>query len=433
MIPRVFIIEDEPALSAALETALRRIGCAVETVASGKAALQWLKTNTYAVVVLDIGLPDMSGLQVLKELRKRDAAVPVLVITAHGHLDNAIAASTAGATDYLVKPLDLRHFQQTVRALLEQESPAKLAATNETTRSQIFVGGATTLQAAFAAIARACAGTGPVLISGPSGSGKSLAAKIIHEQCSRSGAALETISSAGLTNDALTELLKPSPTQGTVVLDEICQLPSAGQLHLVNLLGSGAATRRVIATTSQDLREAATDGRFREDLYYLLSVGEVPLPALRDRSSDIPALAASLLARGGATAPEMTPSALAALQEYDWPGNVRELTHVLEYAATASQGRPILLSHLPPHVGGRLPCTAQPSSLDQALHDWLAETLAVAPDSTYEELLDQLERSLLGRLLPRYENKPTRLATALKLHRSTLRQKMQRLGLSEES
>ena len=431
MIPTVLIIEDEAALCAALETALRRVGCAVETAASGKAALQWLKSKSYAAAILDIGLPDMSGLEVLKELRIKNPHLPVLVITAHGNLENAIAARTAGATEYLVKPLDLRHFQQTVRSLLENQSSQSMQAQSENQKPHLFVGGAPVLQSAFSAIARACAGDGPVLITGPSGSGKSLVATIIHAQSARSATPLETIAARELTASTMEAALTRDP-RGTLVVTEITALSHDCQLLLSQLLGTVGQTRcrRIIATTSQDLRVAASSGLFREDLFYLFSVSEVPLPPLSERSSDIPALVASLLSRATGTAPEITPSALSALQAYDWPGNVRELHHVLDYAAAASRGRPILLSHLPAHLSARASSATPPAhALEKSIHGWLSEILASDPDATYDSLMEFLEKNLLQQLLPRYGNKPTRLATALKVHRTTLRQKMARLGM----
>ena len=431
MIPTVLIIEDEAALCAALETALRRVGCAVETAASGKAALQRLKSKSYAAAVLDIGLPDMSGLKVLKELRAKDPHLPVLVITAHGHLENAIAARTAGATEYLVKPLDLRHFQQTVRSLLENQSTQATQTPSPNQKPYLFVGGAPVLQTAFSGIARACAGDGPVLVTGPSGSGKSLVASIIHAQSSRSASPLETLAARELNCSTLEGVLTKDP-RGTILLTEITNLPHECQILLSQRLGITRQTRcrRIIATTSHDLREAATTGLFREDLYYLLSVSEVPLPPLSERSSDIPALVASLLSRTSGTAPEITPSALATLQGHDWPGNVRELHHVLDYACSASRGRPILLSHLPAHISAKgSPSTPPAHALEKSIHGWLSEILASDSDFTYDLLLEILEKNLLQQLLPRYDHKPTRLATALKVHRTTLRQKMLRLGL----
>ena len=431
MIPTVLIIEDEAALCAALETALRRVGCAVETAASGKAALHWMKTKSYAAAILDIGLPDMSGLEVLKELRIKNPHLPVLVITAHGNLENAIAARTAGATEYLVKPLDLRHFQQTVRSLLENQSSQAMQEQSQNQKPHLFVGGAPVLQTAFSAIARACAGDGPVLVAGPSGSGKSLVANIIHAQSARSAIPLETLAARELTASALEAALTGDP-RGTLVVTEITALSHDCQLLLSQLLGISGQTRcrRIIATTSQELRVAAGSGVFREDLFYLFSVSEVPLPPLSERSSDIPALVASLLSRAIGTAPEITPSALSALQAYDWPGNVRELHHVLDYAAAASRGRPILLSHLPAHLSARTGAATPPAhALEKSINEWLSEVLASDPDPTYDSLMEFLEKNLLQQLLPRYGNKPTRLAAALKVHRTTLRQKMARLGM----
>lgn len=429
--PQVLLIEDEAALGAALETALRRVGCAVVGASTGQAGLQRLSNQSFSAVVLDIGLPDMSGLQVLSRLRGSHPLLPVLVITAHGHLENAIAARTAGATEYLVKPLDLRHFQQTVRALLES-AMHPTGTSHETAQPPIFVGGAPSLQRAFAAIARACAHDGPVLVSGPGGCGKSLTASIIHAQSTRRLASCTTLTCGSLEIATLHAALTTQPEQ-TLILDEISALAAPAQSALAELLADGnLPLRRIIATTSVNLRQAATEGHFREDLFYRLGVAEIPLPLLSERATDIPALAASLLAGRDSAAPEITASALLALQSYPWPGNVRELAHVLDYALAASRGVPILLSHLPPHISAVIASPPSAETLLQAaLREWI-ESLATPALPSYETLSATLERQLLLLLLPRYDGKPTRLATALQLHRSTLRQKMIRLGLSGE-
>ena len=156
MPPRILLVEDEPSLAAALEIALRRSGYALDTAASGRAALDRLASHPWDAVVLDIGLPDLSGLDILAAIRRDLPNLPVLVITAHGHLDNAIAARKAGASDYMVKPLDLRQFQASVASLIESSRPLA-PANSPSTRpaSPLFVGGAPALQRAFAAIARA--------------------------------------------------------------------------------------------------------------------------------------------------------------------------------------------------------------------------------------------------------------------------------------
>lgn len=434
MIPTVLIIEDEAALCAALETALRRTGCAVETAASGAAGLARLNSKEYSAVVMDIGLPDMSGLSVLKELRSASPDIPVLVVTAHGHLENAIAARTAGATEYLVKPLDLGHFKQTVRSLLEKHTIQARPHAIHNERPPLFVGGAPSLQSAFSAIAKACSGTGPVLITGPSGCGKTLAAHIIHAQSSRAELPLLTIP-ANLLTPAKLEESRVAAQGATLLLEEITLLPEDTQFLLGTMLSTEMLQPefvRVVATTRHNLRDAAQVGKFREDLYYYLSVSEVPLPPLCERRSDIPALAATLLARKdtGNGALEITPSALSALQTYHWPGNVRELGQVLHYAVSTSRGRAILLSHLPGHVSASVagPSNAFPS-LKQSIHEWLDEVIPAASPPAYDDLMDELEKHLLSELLPRFEHKPTRLAAALKIHRTTLRQKMARLDM----
>jgi len=432
MSARVLIIEDEPSLSAALEIALRRRGHVVESAAGGRAGLSRMASGRWDAVVVDIGLPDMNGLDLVSELRSGDAGLPVLVITAHGHLDNAIAARRAGAADYMVKPLDLRQFQDRVAALVEAGGRGAKAVPGEAAGAvpELFVGGAMSLQLAFAAIARACAGEAAVLVTGPSGSGKSLVAGIIHRQ-SRRGQEPVRVVAAGELGDAgeLRELLSGSGT-GSLILEEVGTL--AGSLQEVlreHLRREGGGGPRVIATSGQDLRALIRGGQFREDLYYQLSPGEVPLPPLSERVSDIPALCAALSVGMGEGGLEVTDRAMAALQSWPWPGNVRELRQVLRYAREAAGGPVILRSHLPPHVAmcGEV---AGASALDRALGEWLSDP-AVAGLS-WSGLVEALEQRLLAHLLPRHGNKPTRLAAALGLHRSTLRQKLSRMAGGED-
>lgn len=432
MSARVLIIEDEPSLSAALEIALRRRGYAVESAAGGRAGLSRVASGRWDAVVVDIGLPDMNGLDLVSELRAGDAGLPVLVITAHGHLENAIAARRAGAADYMVKPLDLRQFQDRVAALVEAGGREAKALAGETAvaEPELFVGGAMSLQLAFAAIARACAGEAAVLVTGPSGSGKSLVAGIIHRQ-SRRGQEPVRVVEAGELRDAgeLRELLGGSG-KDSLILEEAGALGGSLQEVLRDYLRrEGGGGPRVIATSGQDLRELIRRGQFREELFYQLSPGEVPLPPLRERVSDIPALCAALSVGMGEGGLEVTDRAMAALQAWPWPGNVRELRQVLRYAREAAGGPVILRSHLPPHVAS---CgeVAGASALDRALGEWLSDP-AVA-GLPWSGLVEELEQRLLAHLLPRHGNKPTRLAAALGLHRSTLRHKLARMAGGED-
>ncbi|MEI6674256.1 MAG: response regulator [Verrucomicrobiota bacterium] len=428
----ILIIEDEHALGTALSFLVRRMGHLPTLVASGTAGLAALSRGDFAVVVLDIGLPDMSGLQVLDKLRQRGDAVPVLVITAHATLDHAIHAQKSGATAYLTKPLDLRQFEQSLGAMLAAGLPlAAVAPLAPEPRVATLIGSAPCLRETFIGIARACAGDVPALITGPSGAGKSLTAEVIHAYSPRASQPLAVLACSQMRDAADFE----RHNGGTIVLDEVIGLASGLQMRLAAWLASVPGERpRVLATTAHDAREAVRDGNLREDLYYALTTLTIPLPPLRERSGDIPALSAFFVGmRGEAPAPQLTPPVLAALQAYPWPGNVRELRHVLDYAVTLSGGGPVFLSHLPAHVAaaaghGTVPA---PGEIEASLGRWLDAELALPagerPD--YDTMLERVEGVMLRYLLEKHENKPTHLAAALRMHRATLRQKLRRAGL----
>jgi DNA-binding NtrC family response regulator len=435
----ILIIEDEHALGTALSFLVRRMGHLPTLAASGTAGLDAIEKTSFAAVVLDIGLPDMSGLEVLERLRQGGNSVPVLVITAHATLDHAIHSQKSGATGYLTKPLDLPQFEQTLGAMLAPGLPVDEAALPELreTRSATLIGAAPCLRDTFIGIARACAGDVPALITGPSGAGKRLAAAVIHAHSPRSSDLLEVRACLPMTEASDFE----RSGGGTLVLDEVTELSADLQTRLAAWLANAAHARvRVLATTSRDPREAVRSGALREDLYYALSTLTIPLPPLCERSGDIPALSSFFVGmRGGAFPPPvLTPPVLAALQAYGWPGNVRELRHVLDYAVTMSGGGPVFLSHLPAHVAAAATtgdaAELAPGELEAVIARWLDAGLAL-PESEqpdYELLLERIETVMLRHLLERYENRPTRLAAALRIHRATLRQKLRRIGLQRD-
>ena len=437
----VLLIEDEHALGIALSFAVRRAGHLPTLAASGMAGLEAMKKEKFAALVLDIGLPDMSGLAVLERVRKHDASLPILMVTAHATLDHAITAQKLGATEYLTKPLDLQQFERVLTALLTKGQPIAEAApaVPPAVRSATLIGAAPCLQEVFLGIARACAGHMPALITGPTGSGKSLAASVIHAHGQRPAHPLRFIDCGTLT-DAAAVMAVLDGAEGTLVFEEITHLPGPAQSQLAAALTHATATGpRFLAASSVDPREAVTLGTLRAELYYALSALTIPMPPLRDRTGDIPALSAYFLGLRGtpATAAQITPPALAALQAYPWPGNVRELRHVLDYAATVCRGGPIFLSHLPPNVAGAAhdpSSPATPGELNATLARWLDAQLAVNADEppAYDALMDQIEASVLRHLLSCYDNKPTHLAGALRMNRATLRQKLRRAGLQRD-
>ncbi|MFZ9937320.1 MAG: sigma-54-dependent transcriptional regulator [Luteolibacter sp.] len=427
----ILIIEDEHALGTALAMLVRRMGHLPTLAATATAGAKALAAEKFTAIILDIGLPDMSGLEFLRKLRKSQPNLPVLVITAHATLDHAIDSQKSGATAYLTKPLDPHHFERTLVGLLASHpgSPAKPATPPEN-KTATLIGAAPCLRDAFLGIARACAGDVPALITGPSGSGKSLAASVIHAHGPQSGLPLNTIDCA-----TMHEWSADFSPPGTLVLDEITALPSDLQSSLATSLAGPREKRpRVLATTALDPHEALESGVIRKDLFYALSALVVPLPPLRERSGDIPALSDYFIGlHYGHSPPVLTPPALAALQAYAWPGNIRELRHVLDCALALSRGGPVFPSHLPPHVAAAASNSgaSAPGELDAALTRWLDARLMASENDhpAYDTLLDQIESIMLRHLLDRHDQRPTRLAGALHLHRATLRQKLRRLGI----
>jgi len=344
----ILIVEDEHALGTALGFAVRRIGHLPSLVATGAAALQSIKQQPPAMVVLDIGLPDMTGIEVVKELRQSHEALPVLMITAHGTLEHAIAARQHGATEYLVKPIDLRHFEQTVTALLSDTGVSRPASkpSQDETPTVSLIGAAPSLRDVFTGIARACVSDAPVLISGATGTGKSLAAQLIHSHGKQSRLPFHVVVNGKFPSFPCTALI-----------EELATLSASLQAELAEriLVPDGV---RWLATTSMNPGPAIESGLLRSDLFYGFSPLHIALPPLKERTSDIAALAAYFLGlkRSPST---LSHAALGALETYDWPGNVRELRQVLQLASDLAQDGVIYPSHLPPQFSACLRSSPQ--------------------------------------------------------------------------
>ena len=453
----VLIIEDEAALASAIAILVRRLGHGAVTAASATLGLQKLQQERPALVVLDIGLPDLNGLQALARIRAHDASIPVLIVTAHGNLQNAVEARKGGAAGYLVKPLDLGELERTIRSLLQSAVAVPAAVPlpdDDAAASPLLIGSCAAMQPAFTAIAHACATDAPVLITGPTGIGKSLTARVIHLHGARHQGPFVTVSCASLPESLLeAELFGHEKgafsgahearlghidraAGGTLFLDEIGEIPLAAQVKLLRFVEEKTFTRvggredhridlRIIAATNRDLGQAVAERRFREDLLYRLRVLEVQLPPLAERRADIPGLATYLLAgiaRGRAIG--LSQEAADALLQHAWPGNVRELRNVLERAVASCRGNLIRITDLPAELQ-RPPAAGLPGNfpaLDAALQAWLDDRLRGSND--YAALVDELESRLLGLLLPRFDHKPTHLARALNIHRATLRKRL---------
>lgn len=446
----ILIIEDESSLASALATACQRMGHHPRTCGSGRAGLDALASGGASLALLDIGLPDVSGLEVLKAARANTPATPVVIITAHGNLENAVAARKLGAAAYLVKPLDLREVQQTITQVLAASAPQAPAPAQEPQRPQLL-GVAPAMQRVFAEIAHATTTDVPVLLSGPTGVGKTLAARVIHEHSPRSGAPFVALHCGALPEQLLESELfghvKGSFTGamtdkeghierargGTLFLDEIGDISPTVQAKLLRFVEERAFTRvggredirvelRLITATNKNLREEVAAGRFREDLFYRLHVLEIPMPPLRERRADIAMLAANFLSQASRPL-TVAAETLALLQRHDWPGNLRELRNALEHAAAVCTGPVILPQHLPRELRER--AEASPgldARLASVLAEWLDARLAEKAD--YDSMHDALEGMALRHLLARFDGKPTVLARETNMNRVTLRKKL---------
>jgi DNA-binding NtrC family response regulator len=413
----ILIIEDEYALAAALSTVVRRLDATPVVAASGQSGIDKLASQTFSLVLLDVGLPDISGIKVLEHIQQLPKPPPVIIITAHGTLDTALEARRLGAREYFLKPLDLTAIQRTLREVF---TPVKAVARIETS----MIGTSEPMQRAFASIAQASGCETPVLLQGPPGSGKSLAASVIHRHSARAEKPLIVFRADEWSEERSEAALDEAITKaadGVLFLDEISTWSKPLQAALMHRLTAGELSARLFSASSHDLAAKVAEGAFREDLFYALAVLRVNLPPLRERTSDIPALAAS---KTGELA--LSAEALAALKAHAWPGNVRELQTALAHAVAVCGGNTILPHHLPAHLVASQPSNHLEDAMKRSLASWLDQKTTGDDDNmpAYDNLLETVETSMLETLLQRFDHKPTRLAAALKMNRATLRRKL---------
>ncbi len=434
MTPRVLIIEDEYALAAALSTVVRRLGAEAVVAASGQSGLDKAKGQTFDVILLDIGLPDMSGLKVLSALKATGQEAPVLIITAHGTLENALEARRLGAHDYFLKPLNLPEMQSSLRALIQPVSVESASPSSVEKAQVLMIGVSPGMQRCFATIAQACAANVPVLLSGPRGSGKTAAAQVIQRNSLHAKSSYVTFRADEWPEEKVASGLQTAlkeAREGTLIVEEIADL----SLPLQAMLSRAMSTEevRVLATSSVVLTDQISAGRFREDLYYQLAVLQLNLPPLKERVEDIEALSFFWFAE---SAPQrdmvIAPETLACLKAYDWPGNVRELVTAMRHAAAVASGPFLLPRHLPEAIvaaGQAEVSSHRDEALMSALTSWLDLQLTVPEESLplYDDLLANVEKQMLVRLLAHFDYKPTRMATALNMNRATLRRKLREL------
>jgi len=453
---RILFIDDESGSRESLTLLLKREGYEVDAVAAGEEALELLTGQSYDVIITDLFLPGVSGIDILKHVKEHSLPCNVILITGNATAETAVEAMKEGAFDYITKPLNFEKLKVLIAKAVEK---SRLEAENLYLRQQLrgkykfdnIIGSSPAIQKVFSRMEKILHTDSTVLILGESGTGKELVARAIHFNGSRKQKPFIPINCGAIPAELLESELfghvrgsftgavtdKPGKfevaNQGTIFLDEIGTMPLHLQMKLLRVLqdqevervGSTRRTKldvRVISATNTDIEERVRRGEFRDDLYYRLNVIPIHLPPLRNRREDIPLLAKHFLRKicTDMRRPvlEMTQEALLALEDYHWPGNVREMENVIERAVALTDSAIIDCQDLPPQVGGvprqgdRVPSLQVP---DEGLD--LTETIA------------HIERTLIRQALDKSLHVKARAAALLNINRTTLVEKIKRYGM----
>ncbi|MCB9685627.1 MAG: sigma-54-dependent Fis family transcriptional regulator [Alphaproteobacteria bacterium] len=453
MTRRILVVDDEPSIRKVLSAHLRRMGHEVDTAEDGEIAIARLSEEPYHLVVSDLKMPRTDGMSLLRWVERHQPGLPLVLVTAHGTVETAVEALKHGAHDYLTKPFDLGELERTIaKALATEAKNAQQMHAEPGSASKAIIGSTPQMREVFRLVDKVAASPTTVLITGESGTGKELVARALHEKSERRdapfiqvncGAIPETLFEAelfGYEKGAFTGAVGSKPGRfelahgGTLFLDEIGELPRDLQVKLLRALQERRIDRvggvkpievdvRVVAATNVDLQKAVEDGRFRNDLYYRLSVFPIHLPSLRERVDDLPILVEHFLrqfsTRLGKSVTRVSPDALAALLEHPWPGNIRELENLVERAVLLTESDTVTLADLPALRRGSGP------ALD-------GEELDALDLKEYVRVhLARIERARIQRVLQVEDGNVTRAARRLGISRKSLQTKMKEYGLRD--
>ena len=458
-IKRVLVADDELNMRRVLEAMLRREGYDVVTAANGAEALGGMSANIHTVIT-DLKMPGLDGMGLLKRLSIDYPDVPVVMITAHGAVENAVEAVKLGAFDYLEKPFEQEQIRQVVaKAISTYALSRKDARPEEPSERGRFrlVGQSPAIRQIYAVVEKVANTPSTVLISGESGTGKELIARALHENSNRHAGPFIKINCAaipktlmeselfGYDKGAFTGAVGAKPGRfelahgGTLFLDEIGEIPIEMQVKLLRVLQESEFERvggiktikvdvRLVTATNRDLLEEIGAGNFREDLFYRLNVVPIQIPPLRERREDIPLLADHFIAKFNERLKKqivaISPEAVEQLVAYNWPGNIRELENLMERTILFCEGPEIRVSDLPPEIVG----AAAPAATTEEGPRPAAGSLKEAVRAETE----RVERELIQRALDATGGNVTQAARKLKISRKSLQTKMKELGLREK-
>jgi DNA-binding NtrC family response regulator len=460
---RILVVDDEVDIRESLETLLDMEGYAVELAQNAAEGLRKMESGHYDLVLLDLMMPDRSGMEVLREVRERDTETPIIMITAYGSVEVAVNALKAGANNYFPKPWDNEKLlieveQMVARTRLEHENVQLKRALKQRYSFPNIVGRSDRMLRILDLVSQVAPSRATVLITGETGTGKELIAKAIHANSSRSDQIFVPVNTGSGTADLLESALfghvKGSFTgaiasrkgyfetanKGTIFFDEIGTIGQETQAKLLRVIqerefmpvGSAEVIRvdvRIIAATNADLRKMVEEGRFREDLYYRLNVININLPPLRERKEDVPRLVEYFFARyckenekfldaEGRSLLRFEADAMQLLMDYNWPGNVRELENAVE--------RAVVLASAP-----SVPADVLPDSILQAAGVRIRQDAfgSLPADASLFEIVADFERRKIMEILEAVNWSQTEAAERLHIPLSTLNQKIKRLGI----
>ncbi|HKD15458.1 MAG TPA: sigma-54 dependent transcriptional regulator [Candidatus Angelobacter sp.] len=452
--PNILIVEDEPKMRRLLEISLGEDGHTVHIAPDAETGLKCFQREAIDLILTDLKLPGMNGLEFLQEAKRSNASVPIVVMTAYGTVETAVEAMKAGASDYVLKPFSMAELRLVIRKELDvqrvlDENRSLREALGKRYQFQNIIARSSRMQEVLAIVERVAATNSTVLLGGESGVGKDLIARAIHQNSRRASGPFIKINSTAIPDNLFESELfgyekgaftgantsKPGKFEladkGSLFLDEIGDVPAPIQVKLLRVLQEREFERlggtrtvkvdvRLIAATNKDLRAALEQGTFREDLYYRLNVVPIDIPPLREHKEDIPELVNHFLARfsrgNGKQVDKITPAALKLLMEYHWPGNVRQLENTIERAVALSANPVIDVADI---------------ALDSntAARNEAGATAPVLPEGM---TLEQWEDEIIREALRRANGNKSQAARMLGLSRNALRYRLGKMGLPED-
>ena len=448
----VLVADDDRTIRTVLTQALTRAGCRVHATSSLTTLVRWVNEGKGDLVITDVVMPDGNGIEMLPAMEKARPGLPVIVISAQNTIMTAIQANEANAYDYLPKPFDLPDLMKRAARALDapHAAPASSAGAPRTEDDLPMVGRTSAMQALYALVARVMNTDLPVLITGESGTGKSLVARAIHDLGDRRALpfVVAPASAFGTVDGPATLIARARG--GTIVFEEVGDLPPEAQARLARMLdgieGDGAVPR-VLATSQVDLEAAIGEGRFREDLYYRIGAVAIHVPPLRERVDDIPLLAEHFLARAdrdGFGARRLGPEASGRVRGFTWPGNVRQLENAVRRLAVTGGAPEITRAEVEEVLGGAGPAAAPAEAVaatrreEGRLADSIAQHLRrhfdlhagqLPPPGLYARVLREMETPLIEIALDATAGNQARCADLLGINRNTLRKKITDLGI----